>query len=225
MCWNWQANVTGQGYGMFWIHDGTKARGVSAHRFSFSLSTGESIPEGLNICHTCDNPLCVNPDHLFVGTQSDNMKDCHQKGRTRKTWEAGERHPLRSGAMEPRRGQDAPTATLTDQQARDIIRDRLTGTDTETLMKRHSATRQIITNICAGRKWKHVYAELSDAQKSELKAISNAHRGAKKITRQGAKEIKAALAAGQSCASIALERGVTVGCIHHIKSGLTWVDA
>jgi len=75
-CWNWIGGTTGRGYGHF--YDGTKE--MLAHRFSYILSHG-SIPDGLYICHTCDHPLCVNPNHLFAGTQKDNLKDASMKGR------------------------------------------------------------------------------------------------------------------------------------------------
>jgi len=74
-CWNWTAS-TRNGYGAFKING--KVEG--AHRVSWVLNNGE-IPEGLFVCHKCDNPRCVNPEHLFLGTASDNMKDCYNKGR------------------------------------------------------------------------------------------------------------------------------------------------
>ena len=75
-CWLWQGNRNNQGYG-FAYHD-KKSRG--AHRVSWMLNRGP-IPEGQWVLHKCDNPPCVNPDHLFLGDRRDNMIDCLKKGR------------------------------------------------------------------------------------------------------------------------------------------------
>lgn len=74
-CWIWTGS-TSLGYGSCW--DGVKIR--KAHRFSYALHFG-TIPDGLDICHSCDNPACVRPTHLFAGTVSDNMQDMDRKGR------------------------------------------------------------------------------------------------------------------------------------------------
>lgn len=76
-CWLWMGKRTHEGYGVFWVG----GKGRAAHRYSVELATGSPIPAGLFACHKCDTPSCVNPDHLFLGTTGDNMRDSSQKGR------------------------------------------------------------------------------------------------------------------------------------------------
>lgn len=84
-CWPWKRNTNPQGYGTL------KAQGKMqrAHRLAYELSRGP-IPEGMVVCHTCDNPSCVNPHHLFLGSQRDNVRDMMSKGRQSDTAKSGE---------------------------------------------------------------------------------------------------------------------------------------
>lgn len=81
-CWEWQGSCFPKGYGQMWV--GPKGSGTMCrtHRLSWWMHRGP-IPDGLKILHHCDNPPCVNPSHLFLGTNDDNMEDMVSKGRSR----------------------------------------------------------------------------------------------------------------------------------------------
>ncbi len=77
-CWIWTAGKQGKGYGQFYR---AKREPIGAHRYSWELANGRPVPAGMQVMHSCDNPPCVNPAHLSVGTCADNLRDCADKGR------------------------------------------------------------------------------------------------------------------------------------------------
>jgi hypothetical protein len=102
-CWVWTGGKTSntkEGYGQ----TSTKGRNELAHRKSWELHFGV-IPAGLCVCHKCDNRICVNPDHLFLGTNKDNMEDCVAKGRF---------------VVNSKVGVDCSSAKLTEEQVLEI---------------------------------------------------------------------------------------------------------
>lgn len=99
-CWNWKGAKSDRGYGSF-RHEGKYW--MRANRVSYILHKGE-IPDGMLVCHSCDNPECVNPDHLHLGSPKDNMDEMAQRGRAK-------RQP---------KGENAHNAKLSDNQVAEI---------------------------------------------------------------------------------------------------------
>ena len=111
-CWIWMNGITSFGYGRL-KHN---AKSYSAHRFSWMLYRGP-IPHGKWILHKCDTPSCVNPDHLFCGTNVDNILDMVSKGRNSK----GEKHSR--AKISPARGEQIGNSKLTREQVVSILDD------------------------------------------------------------------------------------------------------
>jgi hypothetical protein len=132
-CWPWQGTITAHGYGQ--ISDAGRSR--RAHRLAYELAVGE-IPEGQQVCHRCDNPPCVNPAHLFLGSAAANQHDKRAKGRAAKgTANAG-------------------GGKLTDDDVR-AIRARLAAADTLAAIARdHHVSRTLVRKIRDHQLWSHV---------------------------------------------------------------------
>ena len=133
-CWIWRGQ-TRKGYGYFLL----LGREVRATRIAILLTEG-SIPDDKNACHRCDNPCCVNPSHLFLGTHQENMDDMAAKGR-------------RAPALI---GQDHKMAKLRDDDVREIKRLLSAGVSGAAIARQFNVTPSTIYWISSGRHWGHV---------------------------------------------------------------------
>jgi hypothetical protein len=93
-CWLWLGNPNASGYGLV-THMG---RSILAHRAAHIIFKG-AIPEGMEVCHKCDTPLCINPAHLFAATHGENMRDAHRKGRKSNKRESNPRAKVTSSQV------------------------------------------------------------------------------------------------------------------------------
>jgi hypothetical protein len=136
-CWFW-IGLSGKHYGRFFY----QGKYQQAHRVSFKLHR-EDIPEGLNVLHTCDNTLCVNPSHLFLGTQQDNVDDMVAKGQCFMD-------------KRPRRGTEATQAKLNEAEVHEIKFMLGEGYRHRDIASFFGVARQTITNIATGHRWSHI---------------------------------------------------------------------
>lgn len=125
-CWPWTAALNEDGYGVFRGQDGGN---YLAHRFSYAAHIGD-VPAGLCVCHSCDNPPCVNYGHFFLGTQIDNLADMRAKGRGRKI--------------------------LNAEQVREIRAAIAAGSRRLPLCRKYGVSDGAITAIISGETWGHV---------------------------------------------------------------------
>lgn len=94
-CWLWLGSRVGAGYGRFRL-GGAKEGYPEAHRYAWEQANGRPVPSGMFVCHSCDNPSCVNPAHLWIGSATDNNLDRDTKGRTSKGDRWYQTHPHRT---------------------------------------------------------------------------------------------------------------------------------
>lgn len=136
-CHEWTSQIDKKGYGRL------RAQGTSklAHRIAYELANGP-IPAGMEVCHSCDNPRCVNPSHLFLGTHNDNMKDGVAKGRFSRTHQA--------------KGEQRYNAKLTNDDVLAIRAAYASGEYQKDIAARYGMVQQSIHEIVTRKTWRHI---------------------------------------------------------------------
>lgn len=143
-CWNWKRGTYGKNKrGAIATPNGMRL----AYRVSYELYRGP-IPLEMNVCHKCDNPACINPSHLFLGTQADNLADMARKGRS----VSGERRKLLSKMFAPR-GEQHFRAKLTEAQIVAVRADKRTGRE---IAKSYGISPASVSLIKSSKRWQHV---------------------------------------------------------------------
>ena len=133
-CWEWQKAKHRQGYG----HCPYKRKCLLAHRVSWMVFKG-NLPDDILVCHHCDNPPCINPDHLFLGTDKDNTLDHIKKGKSKKS-----------------RGENHYFSKLTEKEVKEMRKMRERKIKIKDISRKFNIHVSTAKNICLRKSWKHV---------------------------------------------------------------------
>lgn len=146
-CWEWTGRRGRGGYGRYEIKD----RLYVAHRVAWAVRNGP-IPPGLFVCHRCDNPPCVNPDHLFLGTPADNIQDAYRKGRIK---------PLHCPPERKARGSRIAGSKLSERDVLAIRARRRAGASLRELGREFGVCDATISVVSRGLVWRHIKEDAS----------------------------------------------------------------
>lgn len=187
-CWPW-LGVKSRGYGK--LASGARTASRMATHVALELA-GIDVPDGMRVCHRCDNPSCVNPAHLFVGTARDNSRDMVAK----------DRHC---------RGERYPHHKLTDEQAVQIRELKAAGATYDELEHQFGVGRSPLHRIVTGRCWRHVGG-----------VVQTSKIAMKRLTSAQVEQLRTRFATGtESQTALAAEYGVSVACVCTIVNGLS----
>lgn len=131
-CHLWITRCSEDGYGQFWIN----GRTANAHRVAWEMANGRPVPDGLSVCHRCDVRSCVNPDHLWLGTTDDNMKDKARKGRVKRMF-----------------GEKSHWSKLKNEQ---VLAIRASTESQRVIAARYGISQATVSNIKQGKGWSHL---------------------------------------------------------------------
>lgn len=193
-CWLWEASGRGKGYGSIYYNNKVE----QAHRVSYIVHCGP-IPDGMRVLHKCDTPACVNPDHLFLGTQNDNVQDAKVKGR-----------------MRGLKGDRSPKAKLKPSDIVFIKQALVEGGITQAqLAAKFGVSQPVISAVKLGKMWTHV---VTDHENPPW-----ARNYKTKLSDEEVSVIRGAILSGElTQRQLAEMFGVTQPTISAIKTGNIW---
>lgn len=196
-CWEWTGYVNPAGYGSF-------SNKKLAHRYMFEHFNGK-IPKGICCLHHCDNRICCNPSHIFLGTRTDNSRDKVEKNRQGK-------------------GSKMNKGKLVESQVLEIRKMRISEKKYREIADEFNISQDLVKIICKNKSWKHV--ELGE--KSKLVKPQNKNRiptkNAAKLNENDVKDIKYLISIGKRGADLARKYNVTKTTISDIKHKRSWKD-
>lgn len=215
-CWLWQLRTDKDGYGKFSIQQST----FRAHRIVFYVYY-QIDPLDKLVCHTCDNPTCCNPNHLFIGTERDNTLDARNKGRLNTA--SGEKHGTKTRPDRVARGEKH--SNLTEQQVKDIrslyTNERWTQ---QQIANKFGVQREVITSIIRGRTWKHI-SDVPNISDPKRRGKSGEQNQNAKFTETDIRAIRQKYASGHyTFSSLGRLYGVSYNTIQNIIRKKTWKD-
>ena len=204
-CMEWTKCLTSNGYGIMSIN----RKNYSAHRFSYELHYGK-IPKGLKVLHKCDNPKCVAPDHLFLGSQKDNMVDMSSKNRA--FMKKGNKHPFHK---------------ISEESIKEIKKMLFDGSTQKEIAKKFNVTQSTISHISIGRDFKdYSFTDIEIKELNEIIALKKKkliYDTKRKLTDIQVNEIRKMLSKNMTCLSISKLFNVSRSTINNIKLSKTYL--
>lgn len=206
-CWEWKANTNGAGYGLLWSLE--HGRKVLAHRYSYEYFVGPLRDDEL-ILHSCDNPACVNPAHLRVGTHKQNVADMDLRGRRNTT---------------PLLGVENPNAVLTAEQVTALRIDYCAGAGRAELASKYGVSPLSIHDYVSGGAWAHLLGKDGSPTLADLQAQAKKNsKPSATLTPEIVREIRTELSRGAMGIDLAAKYGVHKATISDIKLRKIWAD-
>lgn len=195
-CWYWRGGVFATGYGQFTINRGGKRKTLRAHRVAWSIDNEVAIPKGLVCAHSCDQPLCVNPNHLRITSQAKNVREAVERGRIVR--------------------RNGPRRKLSEAQVAEIkaLYGELTQQE---LADRYGVSIYAISCIIRGKTWKHVLGGSTSSEEARLR-----RKRARKLTAEDVRMIRALYAQGMTQRELAERFGVGQTTISAVVRGASW---